>query len=700
MSDAFMSNLRKISGRVKMSFYESSEDNDADISLEGGVLTGNDWRALLKNQILSSGLVPKYKYAALTAAGLTRPDGTAYLVNFDDRPVFPLWSETCADSTGAFSGNEVVYRLDFTAPRSINKVLVVGDEKWQQGPVSYDVRIYVPEELNAQTSDNVYESFGTVTQGYTIHNFIGSASVTWAKVSISSKTYYRYIYSLTNVTSGVVKQMLILKSRYQAVAMELAIKKWNAAGTPAKIMLIANDINITCEADEIQSLKILEEKADDAQELSYGITSNSCTVKVKNTGNRFINNRDMLKKSRIVKPFLLIDDADGAAPPDPYPMGTFFSDDWEISSASSFVTCKAYDVLYSLQKLYVYYEMTASGGSYYVDGTTYGFNATAKAVLEKIFRLINLQRKINGIFGKDIEAEIDPTLSSVSFNYVCLGYDTAWNLLNTVAHAAQCFIFVTREGKVKVLRDKLPASASAQTPVVTVPAGAPAISAHNSFSCNLPTMSKAVVNRVKVPYFTLEGVGSDEKEEQFTIEAKDCVKEANGDLMITLNLKKFYSRITKVERCSNNSFTPMTFAFKAIYYTFDKIYINMGNMSPATFYFKLSYLGSKFDLKENTYVYNRADSQKSNGVVECELKSGKLLYGENPARDVGGRIANKYQSGKAYIEASWIGTPELKLDGYFKGSTREDPAQKDYECFSNEFSLGNGLRVTTKGREV
>ena len=126
----------------------------------------------------------------------------------------------------------------------------------------------------------------------------------------------------------------------------------------------------------------------------------------------------------------------------------------------------------------------------------------------------------------------------------------------------------------------------------------------------------------------------------------------------------------------------------------------MGQVAANTFYFKISYSGQKYDLEENAYVYNRAESQKANGVVECELKSDKLIFGETSAKAVGEAVTRKYASGKSYIEAEWIGTAELKLGGFFKGSTREGPLPKNYECFSNEFTLDKGLRVRTKGREI
>ena len=63
------------------------------------------------------------------------------------------------------------------------------------------------------------------------------------------------------------------------------------------------------------------------------------------------------------------------------------------------------------------------------------------------------------------------------------------------------------------------------------------------------------------------------------------------------------------------------------------------------------------------------------------------------------KIISAYGNGRGYIEAQWIGTPELELGDRFQSCSEESSQLTDYECVSNEFTLSNGLRVTTKARE-
>ena len=55
----------------------------------------------------------------------------------------------------------------------------------------------------------------------------------------------------------------------------------------------------------MQSMSVLEEKTDSADKLSYGITSNSCTVKILNKDNRYVRDYGILQKNRIVKPYII-----------------------------------------------------------------------------------------------------------------------------------------------------------------------------------------------------------------------------------------------------------------------------------------------------------------------------------------------------------------------------------------------------------
>lgn len=436
-------------------------------------------------------------------------------------------------------------------------------------------------------------------------------------------------------------------------------------------------------------MSVLEEKAEKVDALSYGITSNACTVKVLNKDNRFIRSPELLKMNRIIKPYVTEEGDEKWRG-----LGKFFSDGWEVSSASDFVTCKAYDVLYNLQKMNICYEMTCKDGIYLIDGRLYGCNANAKAVFEKIFRLINAQRGDSGIFGSDIKVDIDPRLETVVFDYVCLGNDTAWNMLQTMANATQSFVYVDREGVVRIKQDDFDEDKTTDSCVIIFPS--------NSFSYNLPTMSHAIVNRVTVPYFTLDGNDVKEEDDKFEIKEKDFEYDENGNVVLNLSLKNFYTKIDNVYFCYNNQFMPKEkISDNKLEVIYNQIRIKLNRKTKETQYVKIIPAdGCRKKLTVAKYVYNEKNSQKKNGVAEFELKSDKLIFGKDNAKAVADKILKKYGNGVSFIETEWRGSPMLELGEKLISFSLKDPSPVAYECLSNDMSYDGGLKVKTKARKI
>lgn len=673
--DPYAKTVRKIKGKTEFSFYENSGDDDAEIFLNGDDLSADPLLSVTKKQIVSTGLCPARKYA--TVDGHTLPDGTAYLSPDTVDTVFPLWSKSVCGADKTFAAAErPIYRLQYVATRPVGLVMIIGDEKWAQGPTAYRLHVCVPQAESPYAG-----TAASPDPSYT------EKSVSSPTTAATEEGYTRYTFSLSATDAESVKQCVLLDRYYPAIRLELEIEKWSASNTTAKIMFFSDDIRISCEGNELQEISVLEEKTDSVASLSYGITSNSCAVKVKNTGNRFVMHPDLLKKNRIVRPFLR-EEEDGTW----RALGRYFSDSWEVSSTSEFVSCKAYDVLYNLQKMNLCYPMERDeDGNYAMDGAVNGSNATARAVFEKIFRLVNAQRKANGIYGADIDSEIDDRLQNVTFSYVCLGFDTAWNMLQTAANAAQCFVYVDRAGKVQVRRDDFAAS---------VPTPSVAVTPSNSFSYNLPTMSHAVVNRVTVPYALLTDEGK-EDDDEFTVQPKDFSYDEDGNVVLDLSLKNFYAKIARVESCDRwfNNGTPISDDRMQVGY--DQIKITLSAAVTGTQYIKIVPVGEgRQKIGTADYVYNGYESQKRNGVVEFSLACGKMIFGASAAASVCGQIVAKYGDGLPYIETEWRGTPLLALGDGLTSYSRKDPLPVVYECLSNEFSYDGGLRVKTKARKI
>lgn len=337
--------------------------------------------------------------------------------------------------------------------------------------------------------------------------------------------------------------------------------------------------------------------------------------------------------------------------------------------------------------------MTCKDGIYLIDGRLYGCNANAKAVFEKIFKLINAQRKESGIFGSDIKVDIDPRLETVVFDYVCLGNDTAWNMLQTMANATQSFVFVDREGVVRIKQDDFDEDKTTDSCVIIFPS--------NSFSYNLPTMSHAIVNRVTVPYYTLDGNDVKEEDDKFEIKEKDFEYDKNGNVVLNLSLKNFYTKINHIDFCNYEYISKERVTADKLTVLFDEIRIKLNRKTRETQYVKIIPAdGCRKKLTAAKYVYNEKNSQKKNGVAEFELKCDKLIFGEDKAKEVAEKIVKKYGNGVPYIETEWRGSPMLELGEKLISFSLKDPSPVAYECLSNDMSYDGGLKVKTKARKI
>lgn len=53
-----------------------------------------------------------------------------------------------------------------------------------------------------------------------------------------------------------------------------------------------------------------------------------------------------------------------------------------------------------------------------------------------------------------------------------------------------------------------------------------------------------------------------------------------------------------------------------------------------------------------------------------------------------------------YVEAEWVGSPELAIGEVIRCSSLQDKTEKTYEIYFNEFTLNGDLRVRSKLRKV
>ena len=691
--DSYGKTVRNLDGKVEISFYEYYSDELAVPSYapaDGGEL--DDYGKSALEKLAVSDRTPDYKYAFLD--GSAYPDGTCHPLGSKDG-VFPLTSVNSCDKDGIFSARPV-FALTYPEVREVGRILLIGDVRWKDGPIKYYLNLYVPEKSFNDCKGVFGESTERAPEEYNVIQVTQKPSPAETPSSEAGKKYYKYRIGISDV--GFIdpsKQCILLGYMYPVIKVELEIAEWNRANSSAKVTFFSDDIKSVSGDSELQSMSVLEEKTDSADKLSYGITSNSCTVKILNKDNRYVRDYGILQKNRIVKPYIR-EKSDGSWKP----LGKFFSDSWEVPANSAFITCKSYDVLYNLQKMNLCYDTPYENGSYNVET-----NKSAYEIYEKIFALINERRKANGIYGADIKPKIDRRLQNVTFPYVCLGFDTAWNMLQTMANASQSFIFVDRDGNVRIVQDDFNGEPVFNEDAEEKPKEKIVISPSNSFSYNLPTMSHAIVNRVKVPYFTLEKITVDatdnnkDKDEQFTIEEKDFQRDKNGNVVLIISLKNFYKQIEKIVQSDKNFNTSLDLKDCSFAVTYNEIHINLNKKTKETQYLKIIPKdGCKFKLASSTFPCGNDTSQKHNGISEFELQSGNMIYDSENAERIANAIIERYGNGIPFIETEWRGSPNLELGDILESFTRQAKTHINYECLSNDITYNGGLKVKTKAR--
>ena len=708
---SYMDNIREIVSRVNMSFYSNSGEDFGEVYINRAGWTYNasaeevtapsgDWMFAKRNQIVTYGMETE-KYAALD--GSTTLDGTFTLVNTALSGITGLASDKWCGADGTFTDKPVL-RQYYTLSRDMSQVIIVGHRALGQYPVEYDVVVHY---LNISDTPSLGSDIAPA--GSQTHNVIG----------VKSESGGEKILTFSVTGGACVEQIVSFKDESgknmtaELYCIELVIKKWNSDGKIAKITYFSRDINMNITADEILSISVLEEKTTDVNKLTYGISSNSCTVKVKDTNKRFSSNPDLLKKNKLVQPFIAICDHDEDNKPvipadsDYEPLGRFYSDSWEMDSDSAFVTCKAYDILYGLQEIYVDipYEKNAEGKYAAPE------NVSVYDVIERLVRFSNEYKQNNEIYGMNITCSIDEDLKNAIIPVVL--YDntkTVWDTLQAVANFAQCYIYADREGKLVATCD-IPYMATTVAAVATEDAY---ISPKNSFSYSIPLQSKCIVNRVIMPYSELK-LQDDKNSDVITVK-KENLKKITDDsgtryaFSVELdNLHLVYESLVVYAYINNSKLALNDSNIKVRKTYYNSLYYELFDIDYANVEIQINQLAvdkDRYKLEDYETAMDSSDrvSVRINGLSEYSAdKSQFMVVRENGAaiaNNVAQRILTKYEHGVSYTESEWIGSPKLRLGGRINCQGKYDGMASAYECFSNEFALDEGLRVNSKLRKA
>ena len=710
----YMDHIREITSRVSMGFYNnSSEDigeiciNRKDWSLDESAIKVSapsaDWMYPKRTQLITYGMTTR-KYATLD--GYSKLDGSCYIADTTPRGVMGLWGDVCSSEIdGTFpAGQEPIVTVYFNMSRELTQVIVTGNQAWRQFPVDYDIVLY-PRAMMMQRSQSAAPLVGVDKEG---HEIIGEIGMSGNEATLTYK-----------IRGGLGIEQIITfldASGVKAVSfqkMKLVIKKWSHPGAVAKIMYFSRDKNMVLNADDIRSITLYEEKAQSVDKLSFGLSSNSLTVEAKDAEGRFSKNPDLLKKNRLIMPSVALKE-EGAEPLDEYffRIGKFYSDSWEMDSKSSFVKCKAYDILYSLQELTIRFPIRLRDGKYTIEQ-----NMSVYDAITRIVEVANDTKKESEIYGVDIVCEIDEALRNVMIPFAMFEEKSAWDLLQDISNYALCNVFTNRQGKMIVSCDIPPENTviTPQTPLAGVE-----INSGNAFTYSLPIQSRTIINRVVMPYRRMmQGKAEDDEIEIKSEEIKAVEYEEDGvtktKYVFEAKLKNFYPEINKIEleRRSEEAKIDLLPQVKEFQIFCNKIVVALNSFDAN---WKIFLIVNRVDVSSEStgYIFEDAElvleaadkhSIKANGLCEFKAEKSSYMTSEALARQTATRILNKYNDGVTYTETDWIGSPELQLGNVIQCSNKYEKdadgneVKHTFECLSNEFKIDGGLRVKSKLRE-
>ena len=295
----YSSNPRKVYGKVEITY------SDADISKDIVTTESGNSEISHPNEVYLGYTYPTAR--ACTMDGNCTMDGTWQMI--DDSVVLGWWSGTLCGADGVFK-NPPFLELTFVQ-RPIISWKIKGDIKLGQYPVDFRVD---------------YKRNGTIV--------------------------------LTDTVTNNTENEVTLRPKIEDItSVRLTISKWSTANACAKILQFYEQLQELYEGDALSMFEVGEELG--SADGNYNINSDTMTVSLHNTDRKFDKGylRSLMILDRKLKPSIGIE-KNGAIVWTA--LGTFYSDEWNVSQDSQWVKCSAVDRLLRLQsKTYVGFPLTA-----------------------------------------------------------------------------------------------------------------------------------------------------------------------------------------------------------------------------------------------------------------------------------------------------------------------------------------------------
>ncbi len=668
--------VRYLRGRVDVNFYSDDSTDSSSVTCQNSSLPHLE--NYLK-QITQSGLAFSNKAAVLSGNVVNAENcklNRGYILCGDggetDELTLGWYGVEQCDANGAFK-NDQILTLRFSNVRELDNLVICGDNLRGEYPQEFEIYCYADDNASA--------------------------------VKVEFTTRKRKTPVEVEGEADYLRNEIVASFNYvTAKKIELRIKKWSAPATVAKINYLASERVESYLGDKLKSITIVEEKTGDTDKLSYGISSNSCSFEFLNENKRFYYNKgySMLIKNRRIYPYIRCGDGEFSKP-----LGVFYSDEWKIEDGNPYVSCKAYDVLYPLQDLTINYGMRYDTSAENPrDRPNAGMlvsayaNQTVAQIFERVFELINIQRRANGIYNAlEYILNLDGR-ENLIIPVVLIEEKSAWDVLQDLANLTCSYIYCNRRGQIVVAADKFTSPTAAEIKAQNLTS----INPSNSFSYSLPVVSQTVVNSVNAEVYSLEEITGEDIKKATEFEVKEYVQNGNK-LSLSLDLNKVYFDIREIYFDINST----VYRANKVNYASNKR-LQLEFTVSGTFTGKLQiYLNSNkvYNLVKQEVVKNEETIEKF-GLRKFDYKAGNLLLAGaannqvfNYQTIVDG-ILNKYKNGVTFVNAEWSGDYDLTLGNNFSAKSMydEDGVEEVYECTSSEISYNTKFRQKITGREV
>jgi len=590
----YSDNPRKIYGRVEIVY------SDIDISKDITTDVSGNSEISHPQEVYLGYFMPSVK--ACTMDGNSTMDGSFQMI--DDTAVCGWWSGDLCNASGVFV-NKPFLELSFVK-RPIISWRVMGDSRLNQYPVDFTIQ---------------YKRDGAVIKTDTI---MGNTEM--------EREFRPMVDDIT--------------------AVRLTIGKWSQPNACAKIMLFYDRLAELYQGDAMQMFEVNEELG--AADGNYNINSDTMTVSIYNKDRKFDKGylRSLLVLDRKIMPSIGIEDEYGQV--QYQPLGTFYSDEWQVSQDSQWVKVSGVDKLLRLQtKTYMGYPITP--------------NATLYEMTVDVLQKAGM---------KESEYEVSESLKNIIINTAFLPKTMVWDALQEIANAGLCRIYQDRNDRTIVRAEETPSSKSQVE-----------IKPENMFSYTSNITLTEFANSITVEY---------------------CEVEVSDDLVdtaeISVELGPYEQKTIEVDYTSDIAYAAAVSDNANIRITNLTGGINYGvltveNKTDATATALITISGNAIDITSKKFVKQDERSVNNFGLVEYTHPASDLIQSVEQAERIADVLLEKMKAGGGVITQSWRGNPALELGQKYNSIDRFGDTS-ELMCEYNKFTFDGGLKQETRGRKL